>query len=150
MIPVAIAVSLAASSNCPATDDKGELLSIHEKTRQAHLQGNASAIAEGIGDTLLMADKGTLRVQSKAEVEQFFTGYLNRVRYSQWRDASPPVVAISPDGNMAWMAVEVEAKYRLADKPAAGEKSFKSSWIATYERDNCTWRMTGIASDVVE
>jgi hypothetical protein len=150
MISVAVAVSLAASSNCPATDAKAELLSLHEKTRQAHLRGDAVSIAETIGDQLLMADNGTLRTQSKAEVAAFFTGYFRRVRYSAWRDASPPVVTISPDGRMAWMAVAVEAKYTSADKPAEGEKSFKSSWIATYARNDCVWRMTGIASDVVQ
>jgi len=149
MIPIAIAASLAAST-CPATDVKAELLSLHEKTRQAHLKGDAAPIAESIGDQLLMADNGTLRTQSNAEVAAFFTGYLKRVRYSEWRDASPPVVTVSPDGQMAWMAVAVEAKYTSADKPADGEKSFKSSWIVTYARDNCAWRMTGIASDVVQ
>ncbi|MCL6697945.1 hypothetical protein LZ496_03990 [Sphingomonas sp. NSE70-1] len=150
MIMVAVAASLAASPACPAADAKAELLAMHEKTRQAHLQGEGAAIAENIGDRLLMADNGTLRTQSKADVEQFFTGYLKRVRYSEWRDVSSPVVTISPDGQMAWMAVEVAAKYTRADKPAEGEKNFKSSWIATYARDNCAWRMTGIASDVVE
>lgn len=61
----------------------------------------------------------------------------------------PPVVAISPDGQMAWMAVEVEAQYTQTAKPAEGEKTFKSSWIATYQRDKCAWRMTGMASNVV-
>ena len=150
MISIAVAVSLAASSTCPATDAKVELLSLHEKTRQAHLRGDAASIAETIGDQLLMADNGTLRTQSNFEVAAFFTAYLKRVRYSEWRDASPPVVTISPDGRMAWMAVAVEAKYTSADKPAEDEKSFKSSWIATYSRDNCAWRMTGIASDVVQ
>jgi hypothetical protein len=51
---------------------------------------------------------------------------------------------------MAWMAVEIEAHFTRADQPADGERSFKSSWIATYQRDKCAWRMTGIASDVVE
>ena len=150
MISVAVAVSLAASSNCSVTDAKSELLSLHEKTRQAHLRGDAVSIAETIGDQLLMAGNGTLRTQSNAEVAAFFTGYLKRVRYSEWRDASPPVVTISPDGRMGWMAVAVEAKYTNADKPAEGEKSFKSSWIATYARNDCVWRMTGIASDVVQ
>ncbi len=140
----------AASSACPTTDARAELLAMHEKTRQAHLQGDGAAIAESIGDQLLMADNGTLRTQSKADVAQFFAGYLKRVRYSEWRDVSLPIVTISPDGQMAWMAVEVTAKYSRADKPADGETSFKSSWIATYARDNCAWRMTGIASDVVE
>lgn len=150
MITVAIAGSLIASSTCPATNAKAELLAMHERTRQAHLQGEGAAIAENIGDQLLMADNGTLRTQSKADVAQFFSGYLKRVRYSEWRDVSPPVVTISPDAQIAWMAVEVAAKYTRADKPAEGEKSFRSSWIATYARDNCVWLMTGIASDVVE
>ena len=150
MIPVVVAVSLIASSNCPAADAKSALLAIHEQTRQAHLQGEAESIAATTSAQLLMADKGTIRMQSNAEVAQFFTGYLKRVRYSQWRDVSPPVVTVSPDGQMAWMAVEVEAKYTRTDKPADGEKSFRSSWIATYARENCAWRMTGIASGIAE
>ncbi len=149
MIAVALAVSLVAST-CPATDSRSELLSLHETTRQAHLRGDGALIAGTISDQLLLAENGGIRTQSNAEVGQFFTGYFSRVRYREWRDVSPPVVTISPDGEMAWMAVGVEAKYARADKPAEGEKSFKSSWIATYKRDKCAWRMTGIASDIVE
>lgn len=150
MIAVAVAMSLVAAPACPASDARAELLSLHETARQAHLRGDAALIAGTIGDRLLLAENGRIRIQSNAEVAQFFTGYFQRARYRQWRDVSPPVVAISPDGQMAWMAVEVEAHYTRADKPAEGEKSFKSSWIATYQRDKCAWRMTGIASDVVE
>ena len=150
MIALAVAVSLIAPSACPVTDARAELLSLHETTRQAHLRGDAAPIAATIGDQLLLAENGVLRRQSNGEVVQFFTGYFKRVRYSQWRDMSPPVVVISPDGQMAWMAVEVVAQYTRPDKPAEGEKTFKSSWIATYQRDDCVWRMTGIASDVVE
>jgi hypothetical protein len=150
MIAVAVAVSLFAPSTCPATNARAELISVHETTRQAHLRGDASLISATIGDQLLLAENGGIRVQTNAQVTQFFSGYFNRVRYREWRDVSPPVVEISPDGQMAWMAVGVDARYTRADKPAEGEKSFKSSWIATFKRDKCAWRMTGIASDVVE
>lgn len=150
MIAVAIAVSLVAPPTCPAVNARAALLSLHETTRQAHLRGDAALIAATIGDRLLLAENGAIRVQANAEVAQFFTGYFKRVRYRVWRDVSPPIVSISPDEEMAWMAVGVEAKYTPADKPAAGEKTFKSSWIATYQRDKCAWRMTGIASDVVD
>lgn len=149
MIGVALAASLAAHPACPATDLQAELLALHETTRRAHLLGDAALIAATTADRLLLADNGAVRIQSNAEVAQFFTGYFKRVRYRQWRDASPPVVAISPDGQMAWMAVEVEAQYTQPDKPAEGEKTFRSSWIATYQRDGCAWRMTGMASNVV-
>lgn len=151
MIAIAIAVSLAASATCPATGAREELLSLHETTRRAHLSGDAAPIAATIGDRLLLAENGAIRLQTNAEVTKFFTGYFKRVRYRVWRDVSPPTVEVSPDGRMAWMAVAVEAHYSRPDKPAEAEKSFKSSWIATYQRDNtCVWRMTGIASDVVD
>ena len=150
MLAVAIAVSLAAAAACPATNAKAELLSLHETTRQAHLRGDSALVAGTIGDWLLLAENGAIRLQSNAEVAQFFSGYFKRVRYRVWRDVSAPTVMISPDGQMAWMAVAVEAHYSRADKPAEPEKSFKSSWIATYQRDKCAWRMTGIASDVVD
>jgi hypothetical protein len=150
MISVAIAVSLLAPSTCPASDAKEELLSLHEIARQAHLRGDAAPLAATTGDQLLLAEDGVLRSRTNAEVRRFFTGYFKRVRYRQWRDVSPPIVAISPDGKMAWMAVAIEARYTSVDKAAEGEKTFKSSWIATYARDKCVWRMTAIASDVVE
>ena len=150
MLVVATAVLLAAAPACPAADARADLLTLHEITRQGHLRGDAAAIAGTIGDRLLLAENGAIRIQSKAEVAKFFTDYLKRVRYRIWRDVSPPTVVVSPDGQMAWMAVAVEAHYSRADKPAEAEKSFKSSWIATYQRDKCTWRMTGIASDVAE
>lgn len=150
MIELAVAVALVVPATCPATDARAELLSLHEKTRQAHLRGDAAMIAETIGAQLLFAEDGVLRRQTRAEVAKFFTAYFQRVRYREWSDASPPVVTVSPDGHIAWMAVAVDAKYTRADKPGEADKSFKSSWIATYRRDNCAWRMTGMASDVVE
>ena len=150
MFAVALAASLLASAACPATNPRAEVLSLHEKAREAHLKGDSALIAGTIGDRLLLAENGGIRVQSNAEVTQFFSGYFKRVRYLEWRDVRPPVIEISPDGQMAWMAVAVEAHYTRADKPAEGEKTFKSSWIATFARDKCAWRMTGIASDVVE
>ena len=150
MLALAIAVSMLAPSTCPPSDAKAELLSLHETTRQAHLQGDAARLTSTIGDTLLLAEKGAIRTQTNAELRQFFDGYFGRVRYSEWRDAAPPTVTVSPDGQMAWMAVQVEARYALRDKPGAAEKSFKSSWIATFARVDCAWRMTGIASDVAE
>jgi hypothetical protein len=71
------------------------------------------------------------------------------VKYLEWSDAAPPVVTVSPDGQLGWMAVKVRARYLDRTKPEAGEKAFKSSWIATYQRVGCAWKMTGNASAVV-
>ncbi len=111
MIAFAVAASLAAAATCPASDARAELLSLHEITRRAHLSGDPSPIAATIGDRLLLAENGGIRLQSNAEVARFFSGYFKRVLYRVWRDVSPPTVVVSPDGQMAWMAVAVEAHY---------------------------------------
>src|SRR4051794_32414036 len=132
MIGVALAASLAAQPVCPATDPRAEVLAVHETTRRAHLSGDAALLATTAADRLVVADGGAVRLQTHDELAEFYAGYFKRVRYRQWRDASPPIVTISPDGQMAWMAVAVEARYTQIDKPAEGEKTFRSSWIATY------------------
>jgi hypothetical protein len=49
----------------------------------------------------------------------------------------------------SWSNVCFRARYIERAKPEAGEKAFKSSWIATYQRVGCEWKMTGNASAVV-
>ncbi len=148
MIAAAAALVLAASTAC-AKADPAQLVALHETARQAHLKGDATLMAPSMSDKIVMAEDGDVQVRSKTDVVSFFTGYFKRIRYSAWQDTSEPKVTISPDGQLAWMAVGVAARYSRLDKPEEGEKSFKSSWIATYERANCAWRMTGMASDVV-
>jgi len=151
VVLVAGITATAPAPTCPPTDLRADMLKMHEMARQAHLRGDAGLIAGTLSDQLVSADDGTIRIQSQSEVTEFFAGYFRRVRYREWKDTKPPVVHISPDGQIGWMAVEIEAKYIQTDKDKAeGEKSFKSSWISTYRRDHCAWKMTGIASNVVE
>jgi hypothetical protein len=126
-----------------------ELRAAHEVQRRAHLDGNADLMAPGTADEMVLVSNGILSVSPKEKVISFFKGYFARVRYLEWSDVGPSVVNVSPDGQVGWMAVQVRARYVERAKPEAGEKAFKSSWIATYQRVGCQWKMTGNASDVV-
>ena len=126
MFAVLVAASAVAAQACPATDARSELLALHEAARQAHLRGDAAPLAAAIGDKLLFADNGVLRTQTKAEVEQFFTGYFKRVRYREWSDASPPIVAISPDGQPGWRS----RSSRNARAPTNQKRARKASRAA--------------------
>lgn len=128
----------------------GELRAVHETARRAHLEGNAELMAPGTADRMIVASNGDLSVSSREKVVDFFKGYFARVKYLEWADAEPPVVNVSPDGRMGWMAVKVRARTVERAKPEAGEQAFKSSWIATYQRVGCAWKMTGISSAVVD
>ena len=146
----------AGSPQAPApacsTGEKAaaELRAAHEDQRRAHLDGDAELLARGTADTMAVVSNGNVSVQSREGILTFFTGYFGRVRYLEWSDSEPPVVHVSPDGRMGWMAVKVRARYVERAKPEAGEKTFRSSWIATYERVGCAWKMTGNASAVVD
>ena len=150
MVPILIAAaSLAQAAACPAADLRSELIEVHEAARTAHLKGDASLMAAHSDDRITMADRGTVRVQTRQEVTSFFEGYFKRVRYGEWSDQAPPTVVVSPDGQLGSMAVAISARYTTADAPSV-EKAFKSSWIATYRRVGCAWKMTGNASNIVQ
>lgn len=122
----------------------------HEAARRAHLEGNAELMAPGMADEMALVSNGNISVNPKEKMIDFFKGYFARVKYLEWSDAAPPVIHVSPDGQMGWIGVKVRARYVDRAKPEAGEKAFKSSWIATYERVGCEWKMTGNSSAVVD
>jgi hypothetical protein len=149
---------LAALSSAPPSAPRcstgeqaaAELRAAHEVARRAHLEGNAELMAPGTADQVVLVSNGDLSVISREKMIGFFKAYFARVKYLEWSDSAPSVIEISPDGEMGWMSVKVRARYLERAKPEAGEKAFKSSWIATYRRVACEWKMTGNASAVVD
>ena len=127
-----------------------ELRASHEADRRAHLEGNAELMAPGMADEVVLVSNGNVSVNAKEKMISFFKGYFARVKYLEWSDAAPPVIKVSPDGQMGWMAVKVRERYLERSKPEAGEKAFKSSWISTYQRLGCEWKLTGNSSAVVD
>ena len=136
---------------CPGGEEAvAELRAAHEAARRAHLEGNAELMAPGMADRFVLVSNGDVSVTPKEKMLSFFKGYFARVKYLEWRDAEPPIIHVSPDGRMGWMAVKVRARYLERSKPETREKAFKSSWIATFERVGCEWKMTGNASAVLD
>ena len=151
LLLAAIAAAPAPAGQCPTGEAaKAEIIAGHETARRAHLEGNVDLMAPRMSDRMLIVSNGDVAARSKDETVSFFKGYFGRVKYLEWSDAEPPQVHVSPDGQMGWMAVKVRARYLDRTKPEAGEKRFKSSWIATYQRVGCAWMMTGNASAVVD
>jgi hypothetical protein len=139
----------SAHSCSTGEEAAAELRAAHEASRRAHLEGNAELMAPGMADQVVVVTNGDVSVNPREKMISFFKGYFARVKYLEWSDAAPPMINVSPDGQIGWMAVKVRARYLDATKPEAGEKAFKSSWIATYQRVGCAWKMTGNASEVV-
>jgi hypothetical protein len=142
--------SQSAAPRCVTGDEAvAELRAAHEAARRAHLDGDVSLMAPGMAEQMVLVSNGNMTMNPKEKTRSFFDSYFKRVKYLEWSDAEPPLINVSPDGQMGWMAVKVRARYVDREKPEAGEKSFRSSWIATYQRVGCQWKMTGNASAVV-
>jgi hypothetical protein len=139
-----------SAPRCSTGDEAAaELRAAHETQRRAHLEGNAELMAPGMADQMVLVSNGDLSVNPREKMISFFKGYFARVKYLEWSDAAPSVIKVSPDGQTGWMGVKVRARYVERAKPEAGKKAFKSSWIATYQRVGCEWKMTGNSSAVV-
>lgn len=126
-----------------------EIRAAHARDRQAHLEGNADLLADGMADHMWEASRGQLNRLDREDVRARFAAYFASVRYSVWDDLVQPHVSASVDGTSAWMAVHIEARLASVDDPL-DEREFESSWIATYEKIDGRWLMVGISSSVVD
>lgn len=149
MVASLLSVSPSAVRCSTGEEAVAELRAAHEAVRRAHLEGNAELMGMGTADQIILASNGDLSMNSREQVVNFFRGYFARVQYLEWSDASLPIIHVSPDGGTGWMAVQVRARYLQRANPATEERAFRSSWIATYARVGCEWKMTGNSSTVV-
>ena len=139
----------AVSSTLTVEYDTKSLLAIHARERQSHLTGDANLLAASLADEVINVEAGKVQIATREQIRQQFRQLFERVKYSAWEDSAPPKVYVSPDGQMAWTVIEIRA--RLSDRSgpnAAVERSFISSWIATFEKQEGTWRMVAISSGV--
>jgi hypothetical protein len=151
LIIASLSSAQPSAASCSIGEEAvAELRAAHETDRRAHLQGDVELMTPGMADQMVLVSNGDLSVNPKDKTKSFFKGYFGRVKYLEWSDAEPPMINVSPDGQMGWMAVKVRARYVDRAKPESGEKAFKSSWIATYQRVGCQWKMTGNSSAVVD
>ena len=131
--------------------DHDAILALHEQDRRAHLSGDADLLVAGMADYIWEASRGRLTRLARTDVRDRFGAYFSGVRYSVWDDLVQPHVAVSADGTSAWMAVHIEAALSPRDEADNGpQRTFESSWIATYERQHGHWLMVGISSSVVD
>jgi ketosteroid isomerase-like protein len=129
--------------------DQQKILALHEQARRAHLQGDAKLLADTVADSLVNVQAGEVETLTRDQLRQQFEERFRKVKYSLWEDVAAPSIHISPDGKMTWAVIQIHAKYRDRNGAALGdEHEFRSSWIATFEKQGDFWRMAAISSGV--
>lgn len=135
---------LSMAAGCGKSPDvdaeKIELLRIHMADINAHKQGDVPAIMESIGEEFMYVGDGQVTVQTRGEIEEFFTGYLAHAAYERYEDLMVPHAEISADGTMGWVISRMAVTRTEPDVAGGSQtRSFTYAGIMTYEKTDGKW-----------
>jgi len=151
--PIALVAlfSCATPAERPANSaDHAELLRLHQRARDAHLQHRAEWLASEGADTIFSLSHGSVSVgtkENRARSQAGFQQYLDASTFQAWDDIAPPRIRISPDGQMAY--VIVQKRVHLTAKDSTGKvqpERTRFAWMSVYEKQEGKWRLAAIAS----
>lgn len=132
--------------------DLGELVAAHERVLAAHRASDAAALAADSATVTTVSGRGRLSESTRDEHETRMRGYLGAIRFSRYADLVPPVVALSADGTLGWLACEVETEGTRRDGERSEPVAAAWSWVELYarapdgERSVLRWLSIGNAS----
>ena len=115
--------------------------------RAAHLQTSAERLAAGVADTLISIDEGGITRQPRDSLRAMFARYFEGASYHTWEDVQPPVIQISDDNSLAWVARVVCVDREEPDSGGGRRRRrFVSAYSATFVRREERWAMTTVTS----
>jgi len=145
-IPLLILVfsSLCFFAGCSRTPDleeeKIELLRIHLADIQAHTDGKVPVLMETIPEEFIHVGDGNITRQSREEIREFFTGYLEKADYERYEDLEVPHAEVSTDATMGWVVSRMAVtRTEPADDGDRQTRSFTYAGIMTYEKVDGKW-----------
>jgi ketosteroid isomerase-like protein len=128
--------------NGPDLDQRRqEILSLHESFIQAHLDKDATTLAEPTADDYVSVSRGEVRTMTAADVEAMLAPYLAETEFSHYDDIADPLVGISDDGSTAWSIVQVRVagtRTRDDDVPRTFDTAW--AWLTLYRRHGDGWQ----------
>lgn len=128
-------------------DDLAAILEILRQDRRAHLETDAVLIASNLAETLAEVSAGQINRLSRSAVEGFFTSMFEGATYRMWEDVVPPIIHISVDSTMAWVARTVRVRrYAPGSDGRPVLQAFSSAYTSTYEKRDGVWKMTSVTS----
>ena len=120
--------------------EKIALLRIHLIDTHAHMENDVPALMETIPEDFIYVGDGRVSRQSRDEIRDFFTGYLDGTEYEKYEDLLVPHAEVSADGTMGWV-ISRQAVTRT-EPDGEGEtrtRSFTYAGIMTYEKIGRKW-----------
>jgi len=147
--------SLAGSTD-PASlfdrlGDLAELAASHERVMAAHRASDAALLTADAAERTTVSGRGRLSEVKRDEQLARMREYLGAIRFSRYVDTAVPVIAVSNDGSLAWLACEMDAAGVRTAEGKTEPIAYAFSWVELYssaidEAGRRTWRGIGNAS----
>ena len=147
VLPVLL-LSLAACGPRPDLEaDRAALLRLHDLAQTAHLDKRPDLLVASFADSFLNISRGAVTVRTPAESRARFQAYFDRSTFLEWADLAPPLIRVSPDGQMAY--VIVQKRVRLSAPDSAGVARGVHTifaWVELYQKQAGRWTLMAVAS----
>jgi hypothetical protein len=143
-----VLLGFAACTPPSQTDaDRTALLRLHALAETAHLDKRADLLVASFSDSFLNVARGAVTRRTPAENRARFQAYFDRSTFQEWADLAPPIIRISPDGQMAYVIVQKRVRLTAPDStgvPRAEHTVF--AWVELYEKRAGRWTLMAVAS----
>lgn len=127
--------------------DLAEAASIHRDVLAAHRSSNVDSLLAGTAPVGTTSGRGKLSTSSIESMRERLGPYLESTRFHRYEDTAVPIIAISHDGTLGWLACEIEAAGEQTDDTGQTVPlEFGFSWIELLARNQGRWTKIGTAS----
>lgn len=131
--------------------DLADIARAHERVMAAHRAGDADLLTADAAEHSTVSGRGRLSEVKRDEQLARMRGYLGATRFSRYEDTAVPVIGLSDDGTLAWLACEIEAEGVRTAEGKSEPVAYAFSWTEFYARDARSpgrqpWRAIGNAS----
>lgn len=128
--------------------DNEQLLALHEEVMRAHRESNVEQLLAAEEDDYVIANRGEITRPDRKSRREDLGPYLERTRFSMYRDKVPPIAKVSEEGSLGWVIVQVEARGEQTNSGGKVEPvEFVSAWIELYEKRSGRWVRVGNVSN---
>ena len=148
LLASALVTSCVTHRGPSSESDRSRLLKLHAEVMEAHRAGNVELILRSETDSYVVGNRGAI---THPTVEQRRAGlgpYLASTQFAEYSDVVEPIVAISRDGSLGWVIVQVRAQGQQTGEDGSKRSiDFESAWIELYEKRGTEWFRVGNLSN---
>lgn len=145
-----VALPAPPAARLARLDDLAALATAHARVLEAHRRSDVALLLADANERSISSGRGVLRETGREELAARLGPYFAATRFTRYDDVVAPVLAVSADGTLGWLACQIEAAGTQSQASGPPQPvAFGYSWVELYARQNGEWRAIGNASSAL-